>query len=92
MTEEHKHEAGEDRSKCWNCKMEAAEAAMSPFEAFALTWYTENCSRFMIDSGLLAEAYRELGLTGAAKRIFLAAMNKIHSAFEDMAKPEAVSG
>jgi hypothetical protein len=89
MTEEHKHEAGEDRSRCWNCKMEAAEAGMSAFETFTLTWYNENCSRFMVNTGLVAEAYRDLGLKGAAKRIFLAAMNKIHEAFENMAKPQA---
>jgi hypothetical protein len=79
---DHKHGAGDDRTKCANCQLAEREAAMSPFEAGCLRWYLETVTPFALEAGIVAESFRALRLRGATLRIFTVAVNKIHSKME----------
>jgi len=76
--EDHRHEAGEDRSGCRNCEFAGLAAQMSDFEASAALWYFENVTPFTIEAGLVAEAFRDLRFGPAGRPLFLKAIEKIH--------------
>ena len=78
---EHRHEEGEDRSQCPNCKVNEAAGEMSAFELTAWNWYQETVSPFALEAGLVAEMFKGLGLAGKVQALFFKALNEIHRAF-----------
>jgi hypothetical protein len=53
---------------------------MSAWEAGCWSWYLSNVNPFSMESGLVAEMFRDLKL-GQLKSLFLSAMNSIHQTF-----------
>lgn len=68
---------GESRERCHNCRIEELGAAMSPFEMAAWSWYWDNVSDFAEEMGIVADAFKEEGLRGSARRFFLRALGMI---------------
>jgi hypothetical protein len=89
LTEEHRHEVGEDTGGCYNCALEHLSREMTEFETMTLDWHLENVNKFAVDCGLVRDAFRELGLEGAARRIFLLAQERIRSTFEHVGMEKA---
>ena len=75
---EHKHEEGEDTSKCANCRAGRLAGNLTEFEGFCLTWYRANVNQFAFDAHLIGELIKELGLTKETKTIFLKDTNMIY--------------
>ena len=77
---DHSHEVGEDTSDCPNCSLAEKARMLTEFEAFCLVWYYENVSYFTIQTNVLGEMVKELGLKGLRRKLFFRAMNMIHNA------------
>jgi len=88
--QDHRHEEGDDRSACANCRLETAERNMSNFETEIFNWYCDTVTPFALHSGIVAEMFKALRLKGVAKVLFLSGLNAVHEAFvgirEDRAK------
>lgn len=83
----HKHEKGEDRSKCINCELIRRLNKFTNFEAFCFIWFRENISQFTFDAHLISELLSELKLKDLNKKLFLKASSMIYS--NDMKISEA---
>jgi hypothetical protein len=75
--DQHRHEVGEDVSKCRNCLLASKAREMSPFEAFCWTWTNRNVNATVIEAGLLGRALDKLGLSPIAERLLIRAVNDI---------------
>jgi len=72
-----------------NCRLDAIEAKFSSFELGVWHWYFETVNHFTLETGIVAEEFRRLNLRGIARRLALAALNKIHLAFQAVAAERA---
>lgn len=63
---------------------DAALGRMSAFEAGALAWYWANASGWAARIGITAAEFQRLRLRGVAREIFLLAMQKIESAYDEI--------
>ncbi len=68
---------------------------MSPFERAAWNWYWDIATAFAMESGIVAEEWKALGLKGKVKALFLRAVSAVHETIElireDRRKREAES-
>lgn len=54
-----------------------------------LRWYSDNCSQFTKDFGLVPVLFRDLGLDGTQTRLFLSKLDEIHAMTQRMAMEDA---
>ena len=62
---------------------------MSEFEAACFNWYCTSVNQFTMESGILPELFKEIGLRGRALRLFLRAANLIYQAFAHVSAEKA---
>lgn len=89
LTEEHRHEVGEDTDSCPNCELGKLGAKMTEFERMAFDWHFENVNTFAIECGLVQDSFRRLKLNDTARRIFLLAQEQIRVMFSRIATEQA---
>jgi hypothetical protein len=58
-------------------------------DARALRWYSENCSPFAKDFGLVPVMFASLGLEGEQRRMFLSKLDAVHAMAQRLATAEA---
>lgn len=75
--DDHRHEVGEDTTRCRNCLLAREATKMSAFEAACWVWYQRNLTPFAFEAGLVSRLVERLGLDTARERFFLRAMNEI---------------
>jgi len=73
----HRHEVGEDRSRCRTCQLEEKLEGFSPFESAAWNWYQRHFTPLVVETGLLGRLVDRLDLDPLSERIFLKALNEI---------------
>lgn len=87
--EDHQHEVGEAMENCTNCRLDRAATMMSAFEVGVWNWYFEIVNHFTIETGIVADEFRRIGLRGSVRKMALAALNSIHLAFQAIAAERA---
>ena len=73
----HRHEPGEDRSRCRTCQEAGLKADFTEFEKFCYEWQKSNVNQVVLEGGLLPMLISRLTFKPPAETIFLTAMNEI---------------
>lgn len=77
--ERHRHEPGEDTSRCINCIADTLIGGMTPWETFCMGWYYANVNSFTLEAGLIGELMRDLRLRGIERILFLRALGMLYA-------------
>jgi len=75
---EHKHEEGEDTSRCANCAAGRLVEELTEFELFCIAWFRLNVNQFAFDANLMGDLIKDLELKKETKAVFLRAVNMIY--------------
>lgn len=75
--EAHRHEVGEETSRCRTCQLEEESRKLSPFEAGCWNWYWSNANRFALAAGSVDRMIARLGLEAGHERLFIRGLNLV---------------
>ena len=77
-SEHEPNEIGHEAQRCPNCIVNNAYAKLSEFDQFCLRWFNAHVSRFTMETNILSELMKGLGLSITEMELFLLKLGVIY--------------